>query len=260
MADGESSKSTRGYRGALSSYLNSIRQYPLLSASGERRLAARSLKGERRAHQGLVQSNLRLVVRIARQYRGRGAPMEDLISEGNIGLMEAARRFDPARGVRFATYGTWWIRKYVIAALNRHRIQGSAPLPNPTEPTPSHESGERARDGRWLVLWRRLLSFSEFAGSGEHTPIEIRIPSDEPAPEDRVQELQAAEVLHEVLAVLGDRGRAILEAHYGIDGKPPRSLQAIATEMNCTREWVRQLEQRAMSRARRILDARGFKA
>lgn len=258
MADGESQNSRARYRGALTSYLNSIRQYPLLTASGERRLAIRSLKGEPSARQGLVQANLRLVVRIARGYRGRGAPMEDLISEGNIGLIEAARRFDPERGARFVTYASWWIRKFVIASLNRHRTQGAAPLPKPGAAPDKGASGEH--DGRWLVLWRRLLSFSEFAHNGERTPAEIRIPSDEPVPEDHVQELQAAEVLHEVLSMLGDRERVILEAHYGIDGKPPRSLQNIATELGCTREWVRQLEQRAMTRIRRILDARGFKA
>jgi RNA polymerase primary sigma factor len=254
VANGETRSNQPRYRGALTSYLNSIRRYPLLTASGERRLATRSVKGEPRALQRLVQSNLRLVVRIAREYRACGAAMEDLISEGNIGLMEAARRFDPTRGARFVTYSSWWIRKYVLAAVARHRTQGSAPIPRPSGPTASGE-----RDPRWLVLWRRLLSFGEFAFDGERTPVEIRIASDDPAPEDLVQEHQLVEVLHDVLALLGDRDRAILEAHYGIDGQPPRSLQAIASEMNCTREWVRQLEQRAMSRARSILDARGFK-
>jgi len=244
------------YRGALSSYLSQIRRFPLLTASGERRLATRSQQGEELAHQGLVQSNLRLVVRIAREYAGRGAAIEDLISEGNIGLMEAARRFDPARGARFVTYASWWIRKYVMAAVHRHRAQASAPVPQ----DPETVSADRATgDRRFLVLWRRILSFSDFARDDEKTPAEIRIASKEPVPEDRVQDRQAAEALHDVLALLGTRERAVLEAHYGLRGTPPQSLQAIADRMECTREWVRQIEQRAIARARGILESRGFR-
>jgi RNA polymerase sigma factor (sigma-70 family) len=256
MAVGDPPRQKGRYRGALSSYLSQIRRFPLLTASGERRLATRSMQGEEMAHHGLVQSNLRLVVRIARDYAGRGASIEDLISEGNIGLMEAARRFDPARGARFVTYASWWIRKYVIAALNRHRAQASAPLPHDSQPS-SPDAGAESRP--YLVLWRRILSFSDFAVQDDRTPAEIRIPSKEPVPEDRVQERQASEVLHDVLDLLGDRERAVVEAHYGLRGAPPQSLQAIADQMNCTREWVRQIEQRAIERARRILDSRGFR-
>jgi len=256
MADVEPPRHKGRYRGALSSYLSQIRRFPLLTASGERRLATRSLQGEEIAHHGLVQSNLRLVVRIARDYAGRGASIEDLISEGNIGLMEAARRFDPARGARFVTYATWWIRKYVMAALNRHRAQASAPLPHDPE---AESAGRGTGDRRYLVLWRRILSFSDFARDDERTPVEIRIASEEPMPEDRVQDQQAAEVLHDVLDLLGSRERAVLEAHYGLRGTPPLSLQAIADRLKCTREWVRQIEQRAIARARGILDSRGFR-
>lgn len=256
MAAGDPPRQKGRYRGALSSYLSQIRRFPLLTASGERRLATRSMQGEEIAHHGLVQANLRLVVRIARDYAGRGASMEDLISEGNIGLMEAARRFDPARGARFVTYASWWIRKYVIAALNRHRAQASAPLPRDAEPS-SADSDAQSRP--YLVLWRRILSFSDLAAQDDRTPIEVRIPSKEPVPEDRVQERQASTVLHEVLALLSDRERAVLEAHYGLRGAPPQSLQAIADRMGCTREWVRQIEQRTTERVRRILVSRGFR-
>jgi len=243
------------YRGALQSYLRSIRRFPLLTSSGEQRLATRGQRGEKRAHQRLVKSNLRLVVKIAREYSHRGAPIEDLISEGNLGLIEAARRFEPNRGARFVTYASWWIRKYVIAEVNRQRNQASAPVPGA-------RPDEQARNGYAAPLARvvrRVLSFGELSRGDEHTPLEVRIPSTDSLPDVKVNRHLAVAALHDALSLLGERERRILVLHFGLDGSPPRSLQAIADEMGCTREWVRQIELRTIERARGILESRRFK-
>jgi RNA polymerase sigma factor (sigma-70 family) len=254
MGDGEQGRD-EVYRGALRSYLRSIRGYPLLTASGEQRLAKRRQRGENRAHQRLVSSNLRLVVKIAREYSHRGAPIEDLISEGNLGLIEAAKRFEPNRGARFVTYASWWIRKYVIAAANRQRHQASAPVPGvrPEVEARDGHAGPLAR------VARRILSFGEISRNDERTPLEVRVPSPDSLPDSKVNRRQVAAALREALSLLGERERRILELHYGLDGSPPKSLQAIADEMGCTREWVRQLEHRTIERARGILESRRFK-
>jgi len=254
MGDGERHRDGV-YRGALQSYLRSIRRYPLLTSSGEQRLATRSQRGESRAHQRLIKSNLRLVVKIAREYAHRGAPIEDLISEGNLGLIEAAKRFEPDRGARFVTYASWWIRKYVIAEVNRHRNQASAPVPGA-------RPDEQSRDGYARPLTRverRVLSFGEISRNDDPTPLEVRIPSTDSLPDIKVNRRQAVAALHDALSLLGKRERRILVLHFGLDGSPPRSLQAIADEMGCTREWVRQIEHRTIERARRILESRQFK-
>jgi len=245
----------RSYRGALQSYLRSIRRYPLLTSSGEQRLATRGQRGESRAQQRLIKSNLRLVVKIAGEYSHRGAPIEDLISEGNLGLIEAAKRFEPDRGARFVTYASWWVRKYVIAAVNRQRNQASAPVPGARPNDPA----QRGYAGPLNRVARRVLSFDEISRHDDHTPLEVRIPSTDSLPDVKVNRRQAVAALHEALALLGERERRILVLHFGLDGSPPRSLQAIADEMGCTREWVRQIEHRTIERARRILESRQFK-
>lgn len=243
------------YRGALESYLRSIRRYPLLTSSGEQRLAKRSQRGESRAKERLVKSNLRLVVKIAREYSRPGAPIEDLISEGNLGLIEAAKRFEPNRGARFVTYASWWIRKYVIAAVNRHRNQSAAPV------AVARDNREK-RDGHGRPAarrTRRVLLFGEVSRDDDHTPMEVRVPSSDSLPDVKVNRLQVVAALHEALSHLAERERRIVEQHYGLDGSRPKSLQAIADELGCTREWVRQLEHRTIERARRILESRRFK-
>jgi RNA polymerase sigma factor (sigma-70 family) len=249
---------------ALSAYLREIRRYSLLTTSGERRLAVRTQRGEEGAWHDLVQSNLRLVVKIAKKYRYGIASLEDLIEEGNIGLMEAARRFDPTRGVRFGSYASWWIRKYIRAAVNRQRLQSGFPIaPLASIMSSGGVSGEvpaRSRTDAAMRLWRRIMSFEEFprGSSGRH-PIESRVAASDLTPDEQVNEIQVGGRLREVLELLSEKERYILEARHGLNGTPRQSLQQIADEMGCTREWVRQLEQRALSRARNILESRRFR-
>lgn len=255
---------TKINQNALSAYLREIRRYQLLTTSGERRLAVRTQKGEERAWHDLVQSNLRLVVKIAKKYRFGIASLEDLIEEGNIGLMEAARRFDPTRGVRFGSYASWWIRKYIRASVNRQRLQSGFPVAPRSSLRDSDGLGDkapaRARNEAAMRLWRRIMSFEEFPrGSSGRNPIESRVAAVAPTPDEQVNEIQVSERLREVLDLLSEKERHILEARHGLNGTPHQSLQQIADELGCTREWVRQLAQRALSRARNILESRRFR-
>jgi RNA polymerase primary sigma factor len=245
-------KKPRGYRGALASYLGAIRRYKLLTQSGEHRLATDSRRGVAGAHNQLVEANLRLVVKIGKEYRTTHVPLEDLIAEGNLGLIEAAHRYDPSRNVRFVSYATWWIRKFMLRAVDRQAHQSSSPRPGGQDSNPSGaRPGAAPRRKR-----QRILSFEDFMqNSGDRNFLESFASEDMADPEDAILEHQLAEALVSVLHRLPPGERAILVAHYGLDGAPPKTLQAIGDAMGLTRERVRQLELRALERARRLLQA-----
>jgi RNA polymerase primary sigma factor len=247
-------KPPRGYRGALASYLAAIRRYKLLTRSGEHRLATDSRRGVAGAHNQLVEGNLRLVVKIGKEYRTTHVPLEDLIAEGNLGLIEAAHRFDPSRGVRFVSYATWWIRKFMLRAVDRQAHQSSSPRPGNQESDPSgvYPNATARRPKR-----QRILSFEDFMqNSGDRNFIESFASEDMADPEDAILENQLREALVSVLDKLPAVEREILVAHFGLDGNPPMTLQAIGEARGLTRERVRQLELRALDRARRLLQAK----
>jgi len=243
-------KTSRSYRGALSSYLGAIRRYKLLTQSGEHRIATLTQQGVEGAKNQLVEGNLRLVVKIAKEHRNSQVGLDDLIAEGNLGLIEAAQRFDPSRGVRFVSYATWWIRKYMLRAVDRQAHQTSSPRPRGGDDSEGDQAGEeRPRSRR-----QRILSFDDFMqNSGDRQFIEFLASEDAADPEDRILESQLADALLSILPRLPPRERAILASHYGLDGAPPKTLQAIGAELGLTRERVRQLELRALERSRRLL-------
>ena len=236
------------YQGALASYLKAIKRYQLLSQSGEHNLATeRTVQAKHR----LVESNLRLVVKIAKEYRTASIGLEDLISEGNLGLIEAAERFDPSRGVRFLSYASWWIRKYMLRALERHAHLTSSPKP-----------GARASDGaaHARAERQRILSLSDFMqSSGERDVIETIASDSVDGPEAQILATDLVQALGSVLHKLPEREREILSAHFGLGGTTGRTLHEIGENWGLTRERVRQLERRALERARRLLHERGLR-
>jgi RNA polymerase sigma factor (sigma-70 family) len=241
-------RKTGGYGGALQSYLKSIRQYELLTKSGEFRVATASRAGIAKARQDLVEANLRLVVKLAMDYRHTRIGMDDLIAEGNLGLIEAAGRFDPQRGVRFATYASWWIRKFLIQAIDRQAHQTTSPTRGVTH----DEAG--AEPNRAVPRRQRIISVDDFMQTSSDRHMFEKIVSVASVdPQDVVLERQLAKALTAVLPRLPAQERTILAAHYGLEGQPPRTLQQIGKEMSLTRERVRQIEQRAIARARRLL-------
>jgi RNA polymerase sigma factor (sigma-70 family) len=248
---------TPRYRGSLNSHLGDIRKYPLLTRSGEFRVAGKSLTGDAAARNTLIESNLRLVVKIAGEYRRTRVGLEELIAEGEVGLTEAAGRFDPSRGVRFVSYAAWWIRKYMLQAVDRQAQQTTAPdggreREDQTYALPSSPKGPPARPTR-----RRILSIEDFMQNSDDRVVLEKVAGGTPAedPESQVLELQLEEALRAILPKLLDNERTILTLHYGLGGEPPMTLQAIGRKVGLTRERVRQIELRALDRARRLIQA-----
>ena len=237
-----SDEGKRSYRGALRAYLEQIRPIGLLTESGEYRLAVDSRAGDEAARNRLLEANLRLVVKIALEYRHSPVKLEDLIAEGNIGLIQAVKRFDPNRGVRFVSYASWWVRKYMVAALNDSTKAATSPLP-------------RDAGSVTPIKRARVLSLEDFLhNSGDRVLLEKVAPADAEDPEHLVVESDLQEALRSVLGRIPALERRVLEMHYGLDGGPPRTLQLIGQELRCTREHVRQIELRARDRARRLLE------
>jgi len=233
------------YGGALKKYLESIRRYELLTKSGEFRIGTLVKEGKEKARQDLVEANLRLVVKLAMEYRHARIGLDDLIAEGNLGLIEAANRFDPLRGVRFATYASWWIRKFIIQAIDRQAHQTTSPTRASGDPAPEKPETPRRQ---------RIISVDDFMQTSSDRHMLEKIASLTSAdPQDVALERQLANKLTAILPKLPAQERLILAAHYGLDGQPPRTLQQIGKEMSLTRERVRQIEQRAIARARRLL-------
>jgi RNA polymerase sigma factor (sigma-70 family) len=239
-----SDEGKRSYRGALRAYLEQIRPFRLLTESGEYRLAVDSRAGDEAARNRLLEANLRLVVKIALEYRHSPVKLEDLIAEGNVGLIQAVKRFDPNRGVRFVSYASWWVRKYMVAALNDSTKAATSPLPRGA----SMAVDERTKRAR-------VLSLEDFLhNSGDRVLLEKVAPRNEEDPEHLVVASDLQEALRSVLERIPALERRVLEMHYGLDGAPPRTLQVIGQELRCTREHVRQIELRARDRARRLLE------
>jgi len=265
-------------RDSLQLFLNDIGKVPLLSVAQEVRLAKRIERGDRRARQEMIEANLRLVVSIAKRYRNRGLPFLDLIQEGTIGLVRGAEKFDYRKGFKFSTYATWWIRQAVARALadkartirlpvhaveKLHRIDYShralhAELGR--EPT----SADIARDvdltldevERIRRSSKTPLSLEQPVGDQGETEFGHLLADESTAmPGEAVETTQRNEELARIVATLGERERRVLELRYGLDGRPPRTLEEVGRMFNVTRERVRQIETRCLKKLRDRTDA-----
>lgn len=264
-------------------YLNEIGVTPLLTADEERSLARAVRGGDFAARQRMIESNLRLVVSVARHYQQRGVPLDDLIEEGNLGLIHALEKFDPERGFRFSTYATWWIRQnveraimnqsrtvrlpiHVIKELNvvlraLRRLEQDAP---DRETRNGIEAVARVL-GRPADEVRELLAFNERASSLD-APLDIDPDlsfgdalADADA-EDPAEHLAHREVEALVAAWVGEldeRQRRVIEARYGLNGNEPRTLERIADDLALTRERVRQIQFEALYKLRHAIRRAG---
>lgn len=257
---------------ALTTYLREIGTYPLLSPLEEQALAKESASGSLTARDKLCKSNLRLVVSIAKSYMNRGVPLNDLIQEGNIGLLRAVERFDHEKGFRFSTYATWWIRQAITRSLGTDRAiklpvhvsedasrlyKVSAKLRmtldrEPTEDEICEALPEFSRERIKLLmnLCSDPISLDAPVGESEETPYGNFIPDSALSPEQMAENTSRSEALMEVLGTLDEREREVLMLRYGFKNGREYTLEDIGFMFGVTRERIRQIEQKALRKLR----------
>ena len=262
-------------------YLGEIGFSPLLSAEEEVYFSRLSLKGDQAARKRMIESNLRLVVKIARRYINRGLALLDLIEEGNLGLIRAVEKFDPERGFRFSTYATWWIRQtieraimnqtrtirlpiHVVKELNIY-LRAARELSQRLDHEPTPEEIAAALD-RPVEEVRKMLKLNEkitsvdtpVAGSSEKQLLDILADEKELGPET---ELQDADIRHHLvlwLEELNPKQREVLARRFGLLGFEPSTLEDVGREIGLTRERVRQIQVEALRRLREIVTHQGL--
>jgi RNA polymerase primary sigma factor len=230
-------------------YLEEIGRYPLLDREEEARLARRAReRGDGAARRQLVTANLRFVVAVAKRYRGRGVAFEELVNEGNVGLVRAAERFDERHGVRFVTYAAWWVRQAILAALSAAR---------PEAPAARKRNGRRAGvvresgSGRRRAARVRFVSLDHPGPGRRDGALEERVPDAGAAdPGSSVERQALRDLLDAGLAFLPEREERVLRGYFGLDGRPARSLERLGRELGVSGERVRQLKDRALDRLR----------
>jgi RNA polymerase primary sigma factor len=269
---------THGLLDPLQLFLNDIGEVDLLTAAQEVELAKRIERGDHRAKQEMMEANLRLVVSIAKKYRGRGLPLLDLIQEGTIGLVRAAEKFDYRRGFKFSTYATWWIRQavvrgladkartvrlpmHVVEKLNRilrserrlraelYREPTPAEIAKDTE-LPVHEVEQILRNAQTPVSLEAPVGDEDESEFG-HFLTDANVP----LPEDAAESSSRTTALRNCLDSLGDRQRRVLELRYGLYGGRPRTLEEVSVVFNVTRERVRQIESQSLKKLGALAEA-----
>ena len=257
----------------VSQYMADVNRYPMVTPDEEGELAFRIQKGDEQALRRLVEANLRFVISVAKQYQGHGVDLPDLINEGNIGLMKAARKFDPSRGFKFISYAVWWIRQSILQALAEKARMVRLPLNQvsalnklskaravflqeyerePTDAELEALSGVSAGkvEDAVRVSGPHLSFDTPFGEDGDGTLLDI-VP-DEASPSadaDLVHESLRCD-LEAVMAILAPREREVLRLAFGL-GCEEKTLEEIGVDLNLTRERVRQLREKAIRKMAR---------
>jgi RNA polymerase primary sigma factor len=256
---------------SLQAYLRQIGTIPLLSREEEVELAARAQAGDQEALEKLIVSNLRYVVSVARRYLGYGLALTDLINEGNIGLIQAARRFDPTRGVRFITYAVWWIRQAIAHALAEHGGVVTLPVKQleklrkvlegyrrytqqiGVDPTSEELAAELELPVNEvesvLHIYRHFSLDAPIGEEGDTSFLDVLPSTTSPSGEEAYINATLTDEIRELLSQLPVREQHVLRLRFGMDDEP-KSLEEIGRMLGVTRERVRQIEKQAMHRLR----------
>lgn len=284
MAGVRVSAKRQGYEeGSLDQYLRDISVFPLISREEEVRLAQRIRANDQEALDTLVRSNLRFVVSVAKKYQNQGVSLSDLINEGNLGLIRAAHKFDETKGIKFISYAVWWIRQAILQALAEQSRIVRVPL---NRAGALHRIGKRANTllqelgreatnaeiaegmeiteeevAKTMSISQVHLSLDAPMSPGEDNRLLDYIPDTQSAtPDEETFEKALSESVHEALAGLKERESKILRLYFGLDGSEPMTLEQIGAVLNITRERVRQIKEKALSRLRHVSRARALES
>ncbi|MGB5438977.1 MAG: RNA polymerase sigma factor RpoS [Gammaproteobacteria bacterium] len=262
-------------------YLNEIGASPLLTAEEEVMYSRQAQAGDEESRKHMIESNLRLVVKIARRYMNRGLAFLDLIEEGNLGLIRAVEKFDPERGFRFSTYATWWIRQtieraimnqsrtirlpiHVVKEINTY-LRAARSLAQELDHEPSAEEIATLLNKpiddveRMLGLNERTTSTdNNITGDSSTTLLETIADESVRDPAESLQEEAVHNNLEDCLSQLTDKQRAVVERRFGLHGYSPSTLEEVGREIGVTRERVRQIQMDALKKLKRILEQDGF--
>ena len=263
----------------LQLYLQEIGQVKLITPQEEVVLAERIKKGDAEAREQMIKANLRLVVKIARDYDGLGLPLLDLINEGNIGLMKGVERFDPKKGAKLSTYAAWWIKQSIKRALANqsktirlpvHVVDTVAHIRRAEmrlrdalghDPTDQEIATELGINPRSVQMYRDAarapVSLDAPIGSDEPNLIGDIVPdTNTAAPFDHLVKETDSKLLQELFATLPERERAILAMRFGLNDDTPRTLEEIGKQFNLTRERIRQIQEEALQKLRVQMEER----
>ena len=267
---------------SLNAYIREIAKFKPLTPEDEKELGRRIQAGDQQALNRLVESNLRFVVSYAKRYRGLGLSFLDLIHEGNLGLIEAAKRFDPERGVKFISYAVWWVRQAIFHSLSEHTRVFRLP---------QKLSGQVSRVGaardRLAAELERAPSIEEVAKETDLSEAEVaellRVAGDDVSLSTAVGEeggLELGDTLEQdtippveltlirssfekqiqaIVAELDEKERDVIRMRFGLDGEEPRTLQEIGEALGLSRERIRQIESKAKEKLRRSQEAQGLR-
>ena len=262
---------------AFNLYLREVGQTKLLTIEEENQLAARIKRGDRKARERMIKANLRLVVKIAREYEDYGMPLLDLINEGNMGLMKAVERFDPAKGAKLSTYSAWWIKQAIKRALANqsktirlpvhvvdklfHMRHAAVKLQEVLgrEPTDDELGQELGLTGRKVAQLRtaaiRPTSLEAPLGDDDSSRI-ADVVRDETAdtPYEQLEDKTNIEMLREMVATLHPREAEILRYRFGLNGGTERTLEEVGRKFGVTRERIRQIQNMALLKLRKQIE------
>ncbi len=268
---------------SLDKYLNEISKVSMIDAQEEVELARRIREGDQAALEKLVNANLRFVVSVSKQYQNQGLTLGDLINEGNMGLIKAAKRFDETRGFKFISYAVWWIRQSILQALaDQSRIvrlplnkvgslgritQMAAKLEQELEREATPEEIAEALqvpltevENALRSSGRHLSIDAPLADGEDNTLLGVLDQNDEPNPDMPLINESLQNEINRVISTLSDKERDVLKYYFGLDGNPAHTLEDISEKVGLTRERVRQIKEKALRRLRKSSKSKVLKS